>query len=1282
MDEVKSNGSKMKVSVKKKQPPVFPVSIVIPDTESFDHIIHLSDIHIPIGLHVSRRDEYLTVFTNLYNYLSSLNLERSLIVITGDLVNTKLKTENETLVMAQTFLTRLSELTHTLVMVGNHDFAENNTDRLDSITAICHALPKVHVLRDTGIYLAGNCTFVFSSLLDHQFIHHSSVPIEYRASPRKTIALYHGSLVGSKMDNGTPVTSHRTKFYPSISDFDGFDAVLLGHIHLRQFARPHIAYAGSLIQQKISESPTEHGLIVWDINRCRGNPINIDNPYMQLVIDITDGIISWASETLLKTFADRKFTLRLDYKSTSPTQLQQIKDTLCGKYTIVKLTTRDLTKHQYTGPNQESKMDKYATSSDYDLIIELSKSDLVDHIVKMHTEFSSLSETKSNSIIQWKPLRMEFSNLFIYGKNHINTVSFTDGVINLCSPNATGKSSLVNILLLALFPKDKCDILHKGATNGYVSLDLIANGKPYNVTRKFESKGGKLACRTSFSSEGTNLNGTSETATYKLIQDLVGTRDQFLSNNTICNRLSFTSVLAMTPGDLTKHMQYVFGLTHYDTCYNMANDQWKTVKKEVEKLENTVEHLIKRIDPSWDMDYINHITHELENSIADTQSSIKVQQDIRDKYMMLLGTASVKLRDLQKAVKYEGCLDELIVELEQVQEEHSELPPTVLDRVSNYSLTAIQQQISSLDSKLRSGHSLQISIEGMDVSNRNSEWLRTRQAELKVEETRLNRIIKEEKLPSSVNIEHQEHQDRQEYLDDMISQLNSARLSITSDLSIEQLKTMCQVLDPDDDIIILKSERSELELKSRQLSDAIKTLTNKVRPAGCTPKAYQKEMVLLPLLDKRHVDMSLVDKLRESVSLDQEQDQDQENIEVFVINDEEWVRYADHLKFAEIDYRREQRRQLKQFEDDIEHNTHCDAIASHNQAVIIIQERQALVNTKNIAKETSERLNTVNHKIQALELRDQIEAKILVSSLKNQLAAYVSYQLPRIKKELSAITNYLTHINKLEAIGDLREIKTHRDEWADCERASRIVTRLNDLANSRDVLAHLPIIESEVCNYKGLLSDVNTRIEALTQEHLSQNGKLHELHTAKKDMLQLIDTRKQLEKLHEKNIIYAEYVRLFGKNGIPAVMLERRLEQLSEIVNTIFFKYTNKYHFKCVLDRSETRGTHTIKLIIENTQHETLDFNRLSGYETVLLNIALNKGLTDLDSQYKAGIFIIDESLDCIDQERFQTCLPDIFELLKQSYSSILVISHRDVPAQLVDRNLDIISYGAYSRIQ
>ncbi len=123
------------------------------DSYQIDNIIHISDIHIPTHLHEDRKDEYHRVFARLYTAIEQqMTVNPNLIVaITGDLLHVKLNIEAETIILARNFLESLGKLCPTLLIIGNHDFAENNLERADSMTAIAHGIQNLYCLKYSGL---------------------------------------------------------------------------------------------------------------------------------------------------------------------------------------------------------------------------------------------------------------------------------------------------------------------------------------------------------------------------------------------------------------------------------------------------------------------------------------------------------------------------------------------------------------------------------------------------------------------------------------------------------------------------------------------------------------------------------------------------------------------------------------------------------------------------------------------------------------------------------------------------------------------------------------------------------------------------------------------------------------------------------------------------------------------------------------------------------------------------------------------------------------------------
>jgi len=266
------------------------------------NIIHLSDIHIRIGGAVkSRYHEYNSVFVKLFESLSqhsSIKNKTSIIVITGDIFHHKNKVEPYALELAITLLQGLASLASVYVIRGNHDYRQDLPSEHDMISALMsYHIDNVTYLDKTGIYPVQNIDIGLVAIQD-TLLYGSTSGISSNLPPfpvpsisekkHYSVALFHGSISGSTLQNGTEV--HSTLHGYPIDWFQGYDAILLGDIHVQQIKRatiieyqkdsiPHTThtqtysystpspwgYPGSLIQQDFGESIFGHGFVIWDL---------------------------------------------------------------------------------------------------------------------------------------------------------------------------------------------------------------------------------------------------------------------------------------------------------------------------------------------------------------------------------------------------------------------------------------------------------------------------------------------------------------------------------------------------------------------------------------------------------------------------------------------------------------------------------------------------------------------------------------------------------------------------------------------------------------------------------------------------------------------------------------------------------------------------------------------------------------------------------------------------------------------------------------------------------
>jgi DNA repair exonuclease SbcCD nuclease subunit len=233
-------------------------------------IIHIADLHIRT---IQMHDLYKEQFQKLLDELSVKFLEwvdenishnEIRIVIAGDIAHQKINISNEQLLLTSWFLKELTRFGKVVIIPGNHDFLENNTQRMDSITPVVELLDNPHItyLKDSGDYVDtdGIIQWVVYSLYQH-----NARPDFTKQEGLLTVGLFHGPIQGMSTDLGFEFEDAYDRL-----NFVDLDLLLCGDIHKRQqFKLPNGGKAvmvGSLIQQNFGETIKHHGYGIYDVN--------------------------------------------------------------------------------------------------------------------------------------------------------------------------------------------------------------------------------------------------------------------------------------------------------------------------------------------------------------------------------------------------------------------------------------------------------------------------------------------------------------------------------------------------------------------------------------------------------------------------------------------------------------------------------------------------------------------------------------------------------------------------------------------------------------------------------------------------------------------------------------------------------------------------------------------------------------------------------------------------------------------------------------------------------
>ena len=665
------------------------------------YIYHISDIHIR---RYEKHNEYEYIFEKLYEYFNKVKNENSIIVLTGDLLHNKDNLTPDCVMKTWNFLNELQTIMPLFLITGNHDFVETNNHVKDSIEAILNDKnidnKNIYYLRNSGAYRYGNICFGVSSLIDKQFTYAKDIisEAEYK------IGLYHGGVGKTETSVGFKLNGDKL-----VSDFDGYNYVLLGDIHKYQHVADNMAYSSSLISQNFGETDDYHGVLVWDLEKGKQKYHIIKNKYRFMEITVKDHKVYKENQEINYKEFDFPKNGRLRINIDDDIYYEEIKKYLRKNYKKLSLYESGVVKMIFEDENMNTEdvsyltlLEKYITK-----LSEQNKNKCREIFSKNIVE-SELSVEKS--LLEWKLLDLEFSNLFSYGEN--NFIDFTklqnNEITGLFAPNSYGKSTIIDILLLCLYEDFSRNVYSKHRTipsyvinykykNFEIKLRFIIGGYSYVIHKKghkVKKKDTKTGFKIIFDinklyryEEGveTDLTGKDRFETLEVLKNIIGTYEEFCLT-TLYLQSNEKNFYDMKPQD---RKNFLYNLLH------LHKFEYMTKKFKAKSRENKIllKNILSQLSDEDNIEELKDKNIDYENEISlyekdNNQLEFKIEE-LRNKKEIKLTNIDNSLLDL-KCKYYEDInlmknkakfIESLIPDIKDYKYDFNDFKNTLLERI-------------------------------------------------------------------------------------------------------------------------------------------------------------------------------------------------------------------------------------------------------------------------------------------------------------------------------------------------------------------------------------------------------------------------------------------------------------------------------------------------------------------------------------------------------------------------------------------------------------------------
>jgi exonuclease SbcC len=823
------------------------------------------------------------------------------------------------------------------------------------------------------------------------------------------------------------------------------------------------------------------------------------------------------------------------------------------------------------------------------------------------------------------PIRLEIKNFLAYRSP--DPVRF-DGIHLACltGPNGAGKSSLLDAITWALWGEARAkrdeDLIHLGQSDMYVQLDFEQEGATYRVIRRRTRKGRATGTLDLFALMDVQPNTLSEPSmreTQQKINRLLRLDYETFVHSAFLQQGKADAFTTKPPAQRKQILYDILGLAQWE----QYEEQAKTILKGITSELETIEFRVNEINDELKKEpQLQAMLIEAEAAQKEAEAHLKIAEE--------------QLAEVAQATSEMKGAQERLAELERRRKEHErDLQATSEDIARQSSRIADHQAIITMRVEIESGYAaLQsareadsaladklIQLSDFDAQHHELEKrLHNARAELESELSGYEaQIIELQRAVDGVNEDD----------------LHETQIEVAALHTTEEQRNMTQ-----QHVMTLGEERAGLESLLKTLAEEGKTLRGRIEQLKAT------DSPTCPLcgqpLDETHR-AELIAQLENEI-MDMRS---------------RYSTYQERVKIIG--------------ETTTEYKTRIESLQSDLKRLQPLMERVGLLQAQvDNAHSAQSRLNETAARLEAVR----------------EMLASETYALD-IREQLNALEARRTEIGYDRTSHDAarQQLDTFRDYDA---RQKQLEIALNalpdaqaalDSARQRQERVYKALAEGAIAIEKAQ-SEI-AQLEVLVREQQIRQQEVNRLRTFERQQYQrLVNARQELDALdkqrfrkaelevrrdskrHEQSI-YEELRIAFGKNGVPAMIIEAAVPELEEAANTLLSRMTDgRMSLRFSTQREKTSSEGVIETLDIEIADElgTRSYELYSGGEAFRIDFAVRVALSQLLAR-RAGArlqtLFIDEGFGTQDEDGRNklveaiTAIQDVFDL-------ILVITHID----------------------
>lgn len=819
----------------------------------------------------------------------------------------------------------------------------------------------------------------------------------------------------------------------------------------------------------------------------------------------------------------------------------------------------------------------------------------------------------------------------------------------LTGSNGSGKSSLLDAITWALWGKARGrredDLVHIGESNMLVQLDFEQENNRYRVLRRRASGKRGQGTLDLFIIAPDNTPQTitepSMRATQARINSILRLDYETFIHSAFLQQGKADAFTTRPPSERKKILSDILGLERWANYEEAVKDDLKTITEQIRLFDLSIDEidreLAKRPALQDELKHAEGVHQQAQEAVTEAQASLK---EVEQAPSELKHTRANRERLASRLREIEQDLIQNQTNIANVQEKlasYNEIINQEQDILAGHAtLQSARQTDSQLNEKLRQLNPLI------------------------AEQAQLNNQLSA--IRARLETNHQELLQRRETL--------QAQLSNDYQTDLENVQTQI-------------SELQALDHQREQIEEQITQYREQRTEQEALRKAIEAEGISLgEQIDKlEHVsaELAICPTCGQSLSIEQRE-----------------------TVLADLNATREEKReiykstsqlllstdeQIKRLNDEARHlKTELKGLAPLQQRLGQLQE---LVNAQDEARSTLEHIEsemiTLANTLENGQYAEDIQAKIAELEEQQAELGYDDSAAADVRATIDAYLAYEQLHNRLATAKETIPVYVAQLETLEKE-ASNLRTvhqeKTEEIATVDKTIEEL--IES-VAEYQRRDQALNTQrtIERNAyQQVITYQQELRALDQQAERRAQHITNRDQAR---EQEARYNELKRAFGKNGVPAMIIETAIPELEQTANDLLAKMTDgRMHLRLNTQREKVSGgqMETLEIAIADELGER-SYDLYSGGEAFRINFALRIALSKMLAR-RAGAqlrtLFIDEGFGTQD-ENGRTKLVEAINAIQNEFDMVLVITHIDELRDSFPVHIEVEKTASGSRI-